>query len=128
MEHPLLDLVPGPLPEPEQDELLRALGALQDLGWSRSGIERALENAREIAGKSLTAQRPLVIYCDDQSAPFVAVRLPVQVSAKHAVELSSKLRERLELRELDKPGLSITFWSTISTAKPTHNRHHERHG
>jgi hypothetical protein len=115
MEHPLLSLVStARLPEPEQDELWRSVAALHSSGWSRDEVDQAIRVAFTVAGELLVRnQQPLVI-CDDQdSSPFVAIRLPVFCPARSATEMSQQLRARLQTRGLDRPGLSISFWSII---------------
>lgn len=113
MEHPLLAIMrPAELPESDQDELLRAVGALQGLGWSRDRVEFALHTASEVAGnKAVSGQRPVVIYCDQQPGAYVAVRLPVSSTSREATEMSKQLRDLLQIRDLDRPGLSVSFWS-----------------
>lgn len=113
MEHPLLSLVPPTqLPEPEQDELWRSVAALQSSGWTRDEVDQALRIAFTLAGDLLVRyQQPLVICDDEDSSPFVAIRLPVFCPAKTATELSRQLRARLQTRGLDRPGMSINFWS-----------------
>lgn len=113
MEHPLLAMMqPAGLTESDQDELLRAAGALQSLGWTRERVDSALHTAIEVAGERVVSgQRPVVIYCDQEPGAYVAVRLPLSTGPREATELSQKLRDRLESRDLDRPGLSISFWS-----------------
>jgi hypothetical protein len=119
MEHPLLAIMrPADLPESDQDELLRAVGALQSFGWSRERVDLALQAAKEVAGKrAVSGQRPLVIYSDQEPGGYVAVRLPVSGSTREATEMSRQLRNLLETRDLDRPGLSISFWSITPRAR-----------
>lgn len=113
MEHPLLAIMrPAELPESDQDELLRAVGALQSLGWTRERVDFALQIASMVAGeRAASGQRPVVIYCDQEPGAYVAVRLPVSSGAREATEMSRQLRDLLGIRDLDRPGLSISFWS-----------------
>lgn len=119
MEHPLLAIMrPAELPESDQDELLRAVGALQGLGWSRERVDLALHAAGDLAGDNAVAgQRPVVIYCEQQPGAYVAVRLPVSLSTREATDLNKQLRTVLQMRDLDRPGLSISFWSIAPRAR-----------
>jgi hypothetical protein len=117
MDHPLLALVPpSGLPEAEQDEILRSAVALQSAGWSREQVDQAIRLAQSVAGVQLAHGMPLVI-CDD-AGPFVAIRLPVVVGAREAIDMAQRLRALLETRGLDRAGLSISYWSIA--APPEH--------
>jgi hypothetical protein len=124
MHHPLLDLMPTTAPEPEREEVSRSVETLQHLGWHPNGVKKAISIACDLAGETLSRhQSPLVICCDDETPPQVAVRLPVHGTAKYAIELSRQLREQLHGRELDRPGLSISFWSIDPESRSRHERH-----
>jgi hypothetical protein len=124
MHHPLLELMPASAPEPELQELSRSVQTLESLGWRPNGVEKAISTARELAGNTLSRnQSALVICCDEETPPHVAVRLPVHGTTRDAIELSRQLREQLHRRELDRPGLSISFWSTDPVSRSRHERH-----
>jgi hypothetical protein len=124
MHHPLVDLVRDDIPAPERDELSRSLHTLDLLGWRPQGVQRAINAARDVAGQTLADESAVVVCCDEEPLPHVSVGLPVYVSPKEANHLSARLREQLERRELNRPGLSITFWSTQPALR---NRQNERH-
>jgi hypothetical protein len=127
MHHPLVDLMPAAIPAPERDDLSRAVQALEEMGWSRVHVDRALRIAREMAGETLAHQPPIIICGDEEPVPHVAVRIPLETSAEEANALSSRLHDQLQGRELDRPGLSISFWSTLPAPRTRQNRANERH-
>lgn len=127
MHHPLVDLMPAAIPAPDRDELSRAVQALDEMGWSPMRVDRAIRIARELAGNALAHQSPIIVCGDEEPVPHVAVRLPLQISAQEANALSSRLHDQLQSRELDRPGLSISFWSTMPAARIRQNPTNERH-